>query len=104
MKSMVKLLSVLAIMLSTSVHADSLSGTDISTLTDVTAATADLVDALTAATGTGAVVVQGTDGATAMILQQGTDNTAIIQQATSGAFAVVDQSNATGSKALVIQK
>jgi len=104
MKSIVKFSLIAALIASTSVYAE-MSTDDLATFSDLESEVATLTAAVAGSTSAGAVIVQGAavEGATAMIIQGSADNLAIIQQTVSG-FASIDQSNATASKALVVQK
>jgi len=101
MKSIVKLSLIAALFATSSAFADM---TDIAELSAVDADVATLTETISGTTSTGAAVIQAAAGTTALIVQTGIDNLAVIQQAVDGAFAVIDQSAATESKAVVIQK
>ena len=63
----------------------------------------DMLTAAVDAADTGAVIIQTADMTAAAIVQPDPTNFAVIIQSVSEAFATINQTGATGSRAIIIQ-
>ena len=102
MKSIVKFSLIAALISSTSAFA---AFDDLADLADTTLTAAEMADGMVSSTSVGAAILQSGDAAVGIIFTaKDAENLAIISTQSDEFVAIIDQSNATASKAMIIEK